>query len=212
MGGPPALASFALGSAPARGSGSARGFASGSVTPCSAPPAVTRGSASGAMPVPGSVSASQVMSSLPPEPVFRSSASDLALPSSVAGRDGTRLKYRSGLALHTNNRVVRKCPAPCLCQYNAPLGRACAGSRLCAPGGGQLAHRLSVRLHGVCLTSLPTIHRWAVRAAACSRSRRSRAVPGSRCRHPASLKMSDPRAIFEQTSKTTGHLNEFRFE
>src|SRR6185437_5646686 len=25
-------------------------------------------------------------------------------------------------------------------------------------------------------------------------------------------KMSDPRAIFEQTSKTTGHPNEFRFE
>jgi hypothetical protein len=26
------------------------------------------------------------------------------------------------------------------------------------------------------------------------------------------IKMSDPRAIFEQTSKTTGHPNEFRFE
>jgi len=28
----------------------------------------------------------------------------------------------------------------------------------------------------------------------------------------ASPEMSDPRAIFEQTSKTTGHSNEFRFE
>jgi len=31
-----------------------------------------------------------VMFSLPPESVLRSSASGLALPSSVAGRDGTR--------------------------------------------------------------------------------------------------------------------------
>ena len=42
-------------------------------------------------------------------PVLRSSARGLALPSSVAGGDGTRLKYRSGMALRTNSRVARKC-------------------------------------------------------------------------------------------------------
>ena len=52
---------------------------------------------------------------------FGESVSGLALPSSVAGRDGTRLKYRSGIALRTNSRVARKCPPfPVRCQYNAP--------------------------------------------------------------------------------------------
>ena len=84
-----------------------RDAASGVRGPPSAP------SASGAAPasaVPSSVSSSQVMFSLAPEPVLRSSASGLALPSSVAGRDGTRLKYRPGLALRANSRVTRKCP------------------------------------------------------------------------------------------------------
>ena len=67
------------------------------------------------------VSASQAMSSPSSEPVLRSSVSGLPLPSSVAGRDGTRLKYRSGIALRTNSRVARKSPPfPVRCQYNAP--------------------------------------------------------------------------------------------
>jgi hypothetical protein len=42
--------------------------------------------------------------------VLRSSASGLALPSSVAGSDGTRSKYRPvGPAFRPNSRVVRKC-------------------------------------------------------------------------------------------------------
>ena len=70
------------------------------------------------------------MSSLLPEPVLRSSASGLALPSSVAGRDGTRLKYRPGPALRTNSRVARKCP-PFLVHASTTrlIGRACPGNR-----------------------------------------------------------------------------------
>ena len=114
---------------------SAWGSASGQVTPCSEPASATRGSVSvvrgppsvppasgvaAASAVTGRISASQVLSSLPPEPVLRSSASGVALPSSVAGGDGTRLKYRPGLALRTNSRVVRKCfPVSCRCQHDA---------------------------------------------------------------------------------------------
>src|SRR5438132_6263028 len=84
--------------------------------------------------VPGSVSASRVMSSLSPEPVLRSSASGLALPASVAGRDGTRLKYRPGLALRTNSRDARKCPSFLVCAGTMRLfGGACPGHRPCAP-------------------------------------------------------------------------------
>ena len=156
-----------------------RGSASGARGPPSAPAGLGTAPASA---VPGSVSASQVMSSLPPEPVLRSSASGLALPSSVAGRDGTRLKYRPGLALRTNSRVVRKCPAP----------------RSLWP-------------------ELPTIHAIGLYGPqACVQDQNHR-CPGRGVSGPGGgtrqgLKMSDPRVIFEQTSKTTGHPSEFRFE
>jgi len=115
----------------------ARGSASIERDPPSAP------AGPDAMPAPavlGSVSASP-RSSLPPEPVLRSLASGLALPSSVAGRDGTRLKYRPGLTLRTNSRVVRKCPPFHVGASTAsPIGRACPADRLCAS-----SRRLSVK-------------------------------------------------------------------
>src|SRR6478736_4452294 len=93
------------------------------VVPAPAPASPSRDSvptAAGTSPA-SAESASRVMSSPSSEPVLRSSVSGIALPSSVAGRDGTRLKYRSGIALRTNSRVARKCPPfPVRCQYNAP--------------------------------------------------------------------------------------------
>ena len=118
--------------------------ASGQVTPCSEPASAARGSASvvrGPPPVPpasgvaaasavtGCMSASHVLSSLSPEPVFRSSASGLALPSSVAGRDGTRLKYRPGLALRTNTRVARKM-LPCFLPVPVRRPRSAARAQM----------------------------------------------------------------------------------
>ena len=133
---------------------------------------------------PGSMSASHVMSSLPPEPVLTSSANGLALPSSVAGRDGTRLKYRPGLALRTNSRVARKCP----CSPRFLVGASATPLNGCACPGFRR----------------PGLHP----------ARRARFLDrvAPSWRHPAGLKMSDPRVIFEQTSKTTGHPGEFRFE
>src|SRR6478609_5328859 len=72
------------------------------VVPAPAPASPSRDSvpaAAGTSPA-SAESASRVMSSPSSEPVLRSSVSGLALPSSAAaGRDGTRLKYRSGIAL-----------------------------------------------------------------------------------------------------------------
>jgi hypothetical protein len=57
--------------------------------------------------MPSSGSSAQVMSS--PPSLSGSAATDLPLPSSVAGRrDGTRLKYRSGRTPRANTRVARK--------------------------------------------------------------------------------------------------------
>ena len=159
-------ASVAL-TAPAAGSAPAWGSASSPVTPCSASASASvacasasgvRGSpsapaASGATPasvVPGSVSASPVMSLLPPEAVLRSSASDLAPPSSVAGRDGTRLKYRPGLAFRANSRVVRKCPPFLACArvlaIRIPASRRAARASSVRRAGARRERSLDPRL------------------------------------------------------------------
>ena len=157
-------ASVAL-TAPAAGSVPAWGSASSPVTPCSASASVACASASGvrgspsapaasgttpASVVPGSVSASPVMSLLPPEAVLRSSASDLAPPSSVAGRDGTRLKYRPGLAFRANSRVVRKCPPFLACArvlaIRIPASRRAARASLVRRAGARRERSLDPRL------------------------------------------------------------------
>jgi hypothetical protein len=150
--------------------------------------------------------------------VLRSSVSGLALPSSVTGRDGTRLICKSGIALRTNSRVARKCPPfPVRCQYNAPdrpRVPARAPSRrgpfaTCQVSPSRSCPRADRGDPGS--TDLLGTH-WIRGFIAFRPARRTSTGRDRYCRGRRRAKMSDPRAIFEQTSKTTGHPNEFRFE